>query len=223
MHALFVRGSELGVHYNWLSGSNPGRTLTRPTGRPLEAGDLILGEIEASVIGYRAQRLPVVAVHRAPAIVHELSQAHGELYARLLERFRPGVTIQDLIDATVQIARDIAPAGGALAGLRASLILHGRGLGDDRPLVLTHLDGVPFYEATRRALSQPFPADGVYVCKPAVSTADGRWQFAWGDTVRVTAQGARRMGRMPHGLQVSSAQPFEWPKDVTVYGAAGVR
>ncbi|MGC4028105.1 MAG: M24 family metallopeptidase [Steroidobacteraceae bacterium] len=218
MHAMFRRGSELSVHFNWISGRNPGRTLTRPTARPLQAGDLILGEIESSVIGYRAQRLPVVAVNRCEEIFHQLSAAHNDMYSELLERFRPGVTVQELIDHTVSITARNAPRTGPLAGMRASLILHGRGLGDDTPLVLTHLDGKPFYQATSRSLGKTMPEGGVYICKPAVATSDGKWQFAWGDTVRVTKAGAVRMGRTPHGLQVSPPRPFTGvPDDVSVY------
>ncbi|VCU68418.1 Creatinase [Pigmentiphaga humi] len=221
MHAMFRRGSELSVHFNWVSGANPGRTLTRPTARPLREGDLILGEIESSVIGYRAQRLPVVAVNRCPPLIAELSALHGEMYAGLMETLKPGVTVREMIDATVALTRRAAPRRGPLAGARASLILHGRGLGDDRPLVLTKLDGEPFYGATLRALEARFPENGVYICKPSVATADGRVEFAWGDTVRVTPGGARRMGSMPHGVQVSEARPFaDWPQDVTVYGSA---
>ncbi|WP_343927732.1 M24 family metallopeptidase [Pigmentiphaga daeguensis] len=217
MHAMFRRGSELSVHFNWISGDNPGRTLTRPTARPLREGDLILGEIEASVIGYRAQRLPVVAVNRCPPVIRDLSVIHGDMYAELLEVLRAGATVREAIAATVDITRRIAPRSGPLAGLKASLILHGRGLGDDRPLVLTKLGGDPFYGATERAMEAVFPEDGVYICKPAISTADGVFQFAWGDTVRVTARGARRMGRMPHGVQVSEPGSFtDWPTDVTV-------
>ncbi|WP_185723346.1 M24 family metallopeptidase [Burkholderia cenocepacia] len=218
MHEMFRRGSELSVHFNWLSGANPGRTLTRPTARPLERGDLILGEIEASVLGYRAQRLPVVAVNSCAPIIRDLSIAHGALYESLLRIMRAGVTVREMIEATVAIAHKIAPQRGPLAGLRASLILHGRGLGDDRPLVLTKLDGIPFYDATTRALDARLADNGVYILKPAVATADGAFEFAWGDTVRVTREGALRMGKMPHGLQISLPGSFsDWPTDITVY------
>jgi Xaa-Pro aminopeptidase len=218
MHEMFRRGSELSVHFNWISGPAPGRTLTRPTARPLERGDLILGEIEASVLGYRAQRLPVVAVNTCSQIIRELSAAHEALYLELLPTMRAGVTVRELIEATVAIARRIAPKSGPLSGLRASLIVHGRGLGDDRPLVLTRLDGIPFYDATTRALEARLPENGVYICKPSVATANGEHEFAWGDTVRVGKDGARRMGRMPHGLQISPPGVFtDWPKDITVY------
>jgi Xaa-Pro aminopeptidase len=57
-YALMRNGSEMPVHCNWVSGKNPKRTLTRPSMRILERGDLIINEIEASWIGYRAQGGP---------------------------------------------------------------------------------------------------------------------------------------------------------------------
>ena len=53
--ALMRNGSEMPVHCNWVSGRNPVRTLTRPSMRILERGDLIINEVEASWIGYRSQ------------------------------------------------------------------------------------------------------------------------------------------------------------------------
>jgi len=38
-------GSEMPVHCNWISGKNPVRTLTRPSMRMLEYGDLIINEL----------------------------------------------------------------------------------------------------------------------------------------------------------------------------------
>lgn len=221
MHALFSRGSELSVHFNWISGQNPGRTLTRPNARLLVAGDLILGELEASVIGYRAQRLPVIAVNHCDQIFQQMSDVHGEMYARLLERLEPGITVRHLIKETLEIAESVAPKRGPLAGLKASLIMHGRGLGDDAPLVLTKLGGDPFYEATVRAMERKIPEHGVYVLKPTIGTADNRYQFAWGDSVHVQHSGAKRMGCMPHGLQISASQRFvDWPKDVSVFDSS---
>jgi Xaa-Pro aminopeptidase len=217
MHALFARGSELSVHYNWVAAPNPGRTLTRPTARRLEAGDVIVAEIESSVIGYRAQQIRPVAVHRADPVMAEMSKLHGDLYPALLETFRPGVTAGELIRKTAELAHSLAPNHGPLAGAKAKLLLHGRGLGDDRPLVLARADARPDYEATEKTLGLTFPEDGVYICKPSILTADERLEFPWGDSVRVTPSGAKRMGRAPHGLVVTEKRPFaDWPKDVSV-------
>src|SRR4051812_17835708 len=62
MATLVKNGSELPVHCNWNSGKNVNYTRTRPSMRRLEHGDLIINEIEASWIGYRAQAYQPVFV-----------------------------------------------------------------------------------------------------------------------------------------------------------------
>jgi Xaa-Pro aminopeptidase len=219
MHALFSRGSELSVHFNWISAHNPGRTLTRPSGRKLEAGDLIVAEIESSVIGYRAQQLRPIAVNTCDPIWHEMSKLHADLYPELLSLLKPGITAGELISATVDLVAKLRPQSGPLAGARANLVMHGRGLGDDRPLLLANVDAKPAYESTARSLSLPFPENGVYICKPAIKTADGRHDLTWGDSVRVTPKGAVRLGKAAHGLIVSEPGPQpDWPRDVTAFG-----
>jgi len=215
MHAMFVRGSELSVHFNWISGANPGRTLTRPTQRPLEKGDIIIKEIESSVIGYRAQQLRPLAVHECPPMIMELAKLHSEMYDELLAFLHPGVTIGQVVEKTRELGSQVAPSTGPLAGAYARLTLHGRGLGDDHPLVLD--SGRPgqseIYEGTKRAWDAQLPENGVYICKPAITTADGQWSFAWGDTVRTTARGAVRMGKSPHGVIISEPHEVSWPQD----------
>jgi len=224
MHAMFARGSELSVHFNWIASTNPGRTLTRPTGRPLVKGDIIVSEIESSVIGYRAQQIRSVAVHDCDPIFVDLSKMHSDLYPRLLEVFRPGITVGELIEKTVEAGKKVAVRSGPLAGAKASLIVHGRGLGDDRPLLLTNLDAKPMYEATERTMEWRFPENGVYIFKPTIATDDKKYQFIWGDSVRLASGGAKRMGRHPLGLAVSRPSGFSnWPKDVTVYGSSSER
>ncbi len=217
MHAMFSRGSELSVHYNWLADTHPGRTLTRPTGRPLVAGDVIVAEMEASVCGYRSQQIRPVAVHDADPFFRELAKLHGELYPQLLDVIRPGITVSELIEKTIAVGKKATRRAGALADLQTSLIVHGRGLGDDRPLLLTDLDAKPMYEGTERAMSFRFPDNGVYIVKPTIASRDKKYQFIWGDTVRLTPSGARRMGRSDHGLIVSEPAPVAWPQDVNIY------
>jgi Xaa-Pro aminopeptidase len=174
MHALFARGSELSVHFNWVADPVPGRTLTRPTARPLVAGDVIVAELESSVIGYRAQQIRPVAVNRCDPLLMELSKAHTDVYPELLEMMRPGTTVARLIDKIIELGKRISTRGGPLAGATASLIVHGRGLGDDRPLLLTTPDARPDYEATERSMAMGLPENGVYIVKPTIWAADKR-------------------------------------------------
>jgi len=213
MHAMFVRGSEFSVHFNWISAANPGRTLTRPTSRPLQRGDTIVAEIEASVIGYRAQQIRPVSVHEPDRVLAELAKLHGDLYPEVLACLKAGATAGEVVRRTVEAGQRLAPPSGPLAGARTSLIVHGRGLGDDRPLLLTQPGGASDYEATDRAMGLRFPENGVYICKPTIWTSDLEYQFIWGDTVRVTPSGAARLGKAPHGMVVSEPAEVSWPRD----------
>ncbi len=215
MHGLFARGSELSVHYNWVAAQNPGRTLTRPTVRKLVAGDVIVAEIESSVIGYRAQQIRPLAVRRCDPMLMEMSKAHADIYPELLETLRPGATVGQMIDKIVELGTRIGKTKGPLSGARASLIVHGRGLGDDRPLLLTSPDAKPDYEGTERAMAMGFPENGVYIVKPTIWSADKSYQYIWGDSVRVTKSGAKRMGKAPIGMILSPDTPFtDYPTDV---------
>src|SRR5918999_2827447 len=89
--ALMRNGSEMPVHCNWVSGKNPKRTLTRPSMRILERGDLIINEVEASWIGYRAQGVQPVFVGLADPLHLELIKVQREIFNRMMENLKPGV------------------------------------------------------------------------------------------------------------------------------------
>ena len=174
-----------------------------------------MAEIESSVIGYRAQQIRPLAVHRCDAMLMEMSKAHADIYPELLDALRPGATVGQMIDKIIALGTRIGKSKGMLAGARASLIIHGRGLGDDRPLLLTTPDAKPDYEGTERALAMGFPENGVYIVKPTIWSADNSYQYIWGDTVRVTPSGGKRMGKAPIGMILSPAVPFaDYPTDV---------
>jgi hypothetical protein len=179
---------------------------------------VIVAELESSVIGYRAQQIRPVAVNHCAPLLMELSKAHADIYPELLDTLRPGTTVGQLIDKVIEFGKRISLRSGPLAGAQVSLIVHGRGLGDDRPLLLTSPDAKPDYEATERSMALGLPEDGVYIVKPTIWAADKRYNFIWGDTVRITRGGAKRMGRAPHGMIVSPEQAFTgWPTDFVAH------
>jgi len=97
MHYAMTRnGSELPVHCFWVSGKNPKRTLTRPSMRLLERGDVIINEIEASWIGYRAQAVQPVFVEVIHPVQAELIKVQREIFNRVMENLKPGVTVGEL-------------------------------------------------------------------------------------------------------------------------------
>jgi len=127
--ALLRNGSELPVHCNWVSGKNPKRTLTRPSMRILERGDLIINEVEASWIGYRAQGVQPVFVQVADPVHQELIKVQREVFNRLMENLKPGISVKELAELTRTTAERVAPQSGPATGATAQLTLHARAAG----------------------------------------------------------------------------------------------
>jgi Xaa-Pro aminopeptidase len=193
--ALLRNGSELPVHCNWVSGKNPKRTLTRPSMRVLERGDLIINEVEASWIGYRAQGVQPVFVQAADSAHQELIKVQREIFNRLMENLKPGITVKELADLTRATAQRVAPRSGPAAGATAQLTMHGRGAGDDGPIITSNA-------RSPRQLEIALRENMVFICKPSTKSADGS-TCTWGDSVVVTANGGQRLGKRPHDLAVS--------------------
>lgn len=196
MSTLVKNGSELPVHCNWASGPYTVETLTRPTLRLLEHGDMIINEIEASVMGYRAQQFQPVFVGTVHPLHAELIKIQREIYDVLLERLRPGVTVGELASLTEATCARAAPKTGPAAGAKAGLNMHGRGQGDDGPLIT---------QSQRRPeqLAVALQENMTFIFKPYVRPADGHAECSWGDTVVVTPSGGRRLGKRPHGIAVA--------------------
>jgi Xaa-Pro aminopeptidase len=195
-YAMMRHGSEMPVHCFWVSGKNPKRTLTRPSMRILERGDVIINELEASWIGYRSQGVQPVFVEVGNPVQAELIKVQREIFNRVLESLKPGVTVAELADLTGKTAQSVAPKSGPAAGASGDLTMHGRGAGDDSPIITPHA-------RSPRQLALPMQENMVLVCKPSAISADGEYICQWGDTVVVTKNGGRRLGKRPHELAVA--------------------
>ena len=198
--AMTHHGSELPVHVNWVSGKNPIRTLTRPTMRPLEQGDLIIDELEASWIGYRAQVVQPVFVGVADPRHVELMKVQREVFNAVLERFRPGVSLQEIAETTIKSCEKARPSKGPAATAEGRMTLHGRGAGDDGPIMVND----PLKSPDLDVLLQE---NMVCILKPSVETLVGgeKTICRWGDTAVATARGGVRLGTLKHDLAVSGA------------------
>jgi len=195
-YAITRNGSELPVHCFWVSGKNPKRTLTRPSMRLLERGDVIINEIEASWIGYRAQAVQPVFVEIVNPVQAELIKVQREIFNRVMENLKPGVTVGALAELTRRTAESAAPKTGLAAGARGDLTMHGRGAGDDGPIITPHA-------RSPKQLNVAMRENMVFICKPSAISADGEYTCQWGDTVVVTKNGGCRLGKRPHELAVS--------------------
>jgi Xaa-Pro dipeptidase len=197
-YAMMRNGSEMPVHCFWVSGKNPKRTLTRPSMRILERGDVIINELEASWIGYRSQGVQPVFVEAVNPVQAELIKVQREIFNRVVECLKPGITVGELAEVTRKTAEIVAPKSGPAAGAKGDLTMHGRGAGDDSPIITPHA-------RSPRQLALPMLENMVLVCKPSAISSDGEYICQWGDTVVVTKNGGRRLGKRPHELAVSGA------------------
>jgi len=118
-------------------------------------------------------------VGRVPEFCRDAWAAGVEAFERTVAAMKPGVTYGELVAACAATPQ---PAGWA-----ARLVLHGRGLGDDGPLITN-----PPHNQT--VLDRPLAEGNVFVIKPAVNKAGYTETARFGDSVAVTATGARRLG-----------------------------
>ena len=198
-YAMMRGGSEMPVHCNWLSGQNPRRTLTRPTHRIMERGDMIINELEASWIGYRSQAVLPVFVQVVDPVHAELIKVQREMFDTLLPHLKPGLTVRELSELTAATGKKAAPSSGLAAGAVSSLTLHGRGAGDDGPIITDHA-------RDEAQLAVQLQDNMAFIFKPSTTTPDRSHICTWGDTVVVTPQGGRRLGKRPHELAVAGGK-----------------
>jgi Xaa-Pro aminopeptidase len=163
--------------------------------RILERGDLIINEVEASWIGYRSQGVQPVFVEVADPMHLELIKVQREVFNRVLENLKPGITVRELAEVTESTGKRAAPASGRAAGATGQLTMHGRGAGDDGPIITSHAK-------SPQQLAVALRENMVFIFKPAAIATDGSI-CTWGDTVVVTQNGGRRLGKRPHDLAVS--------------------
>ena len=126
----------------------------------------------------------------------ELIKVQREVFTRVCASLKPGITVKELAELTQKVGAEAAPKSGPAAGARAELTMHGRGAGDDGPIITSHA-------RSPRQLAVALRENMVFICKPSAISADGNSICTWGDTVVVTPQGGRRLGKRAHGLAVS--------------------
>jgi Xaa-Pro dipeptidase len=193
LEAMIARGGEIPTMILWAAGRQPPWPHRMLTDRVLQAGDLINNEVEGRWAGYIAQAVAPCSLGPADATSKQVYALSRQLFDDLRAFMRPGVTF-----AAIQERYRAAVEGAGYEG--GAALLHGRGLGDDRPLMWGHR--LP--EDGPQALEEGM----VFILKPAVFPPGSRdlvlrdgevveLAVRAGDTVVVTASGAERLGQRP--------------------------
>jgi Xaa-Pro aminopeptidase len=167
-------------------GEEGARNTNPPIGRRLQAGDYITNETSTVWGGQVAQEDQPILLGPIPEEFKPLVDLQRDVWETGLAMLKPGLTFGELID--------FAMSFGTPRGLRTSLTMHGRGIGDDNgPLISPRATG----EAIRNLRLE---AGNVYIWKPSAHSANGRLSFQWGGDVLVTDHGGERLFKRAHGL-----------------------
>jgi Xaa-Pro dipeptidase len=179
--SLIEQGSEVPTMIMWNVGP-PGWPLLgpMPTQRKLAPGDLISAEIEARWAGYVAQVTQQAFVGPVPPEYIEMFHIQQSALHACWDHLRPGTTLGELAELTEKSVQGTP--------YQARLIMHGRGLGDDAPMLIYSDEGMRNWVIAENA---------VFMVKPVIMTEGRQKYVVWGDSVMVTPTGARRLGKRP--------------------------
>lgn len=157
--------------------------------RPLQAGDMINTELEAKYGGYIAQTVQAACLGKIAPQLKRGFDTSVRVFGELVRFMKPGVTYREVIAFYQKLVREagLIPKG---------MLLHGRGIGEDRPQVTGEIAGDMYTSATyTQHLDIPLVEGNVFVLKPGAMAADEPDSIRCGDTVVIEKTGARRLGK----------------------------
>ena len=189
---VMQRMMELGCEYYAMAlytGSMDGDRLPRfenpPMGRRLQPGYRINNETDAVWGGLIAQEVQPMYLGPIPEEWKPVIELQREIFEGGLECMKPGQLFGDLIDFVNGL--------GPKRGLNSLILMHGRGYGDDGPLLTPQHRG-------EKSRDVAFEKGNTFVWKPIASSGDGKFQFSWGGCVVVNENGGQPLVKRNHGM-----------------------
>ena len=157
--------------------------------RPLQAGDMINTELEAKYGGYISQTVQAACLGKIPTDFKRAFDASVNVFDALVNFMEPGVTYRAVVELYQELVRE---AGFIPKGM----LLHGRGIGEDRPQITGEVAGDMYTSATyTQHLDLPLREGNAFVLKPGAMPGDAPDSIRCGDTVVIEKTGARRLGK----------------------------
>ena len=150
------------------------------TTRALKPGDLVNTEVEGKYAGYIAQALQPISLGPRPVELEKIFDVTKIIFDKMLQFVKPGVTFGEVVKFYQD---EVAAAGYEPDGA----LMHGRGLGEDAPMLYGARRDFPEKDAKLKE-------GHVFILKPAAKKGFMRDSIRAGDTVAIEATGARRLG-----------------------------
>jgi Xaa-Pro dipeptidase len=188
-HTIIANGGDYPSMTHWGAGVDvPWASRIAPH-RPLQAGDTINTELEAKYGGYIAQTVQAAGLGEIPRELKSAFDVSVKVFDALVKYMKPGVTFR----AVVNYYRRLVQESGHIP---KGMLLHGRGIGEDRPQITGEVEGDVYNSATYLMhLDLPLVEGNVFVLKPGAMPADAPDSIRCGDTVVISKEGARRLGK----------------------------
>jgi Xaa-Pro aminopeptidase len=157
--------------------------------RPLQAGDMINTELEAKYGGYIAQTVQAARLGKIPRELKNAFDVSVKVFDALVQFMKPGVSFRDIVTHY----RGLVQESGHIP---KGMLLHGRGIGEDRPQITGEIEDDVYNAGTYvMHLDLPLVEGNVFVLKPGAMPSDAPDSIRCGDTVVITKEGARRLGK----------------------------
>jgi Xaa-Pro dipeptidase len=150
------------------------------TTRQLKPGDLINTEVEGKYAGYIAQALQPISLGPKPKDLEKIFDATKIIFDKMVKFLKPGISFGEVVKFYQD---EVAAAGYEPDGA----LMHGRGLGEDAPMLWGARRDFPERDAKLKE-------GHVFILKPAAKQGFMRDSIRAGDTVAIEAHGARRLG-----------------------------
>jgi Xaa-Pro dipeptidase len=184
LHAMLSNGGELPTLFFLSAGPGLTNSSFVPTDYIIQKGDQIVNEIEAKYGGYAAQAVSPMVVGKPDAGYQAMVDLSRACFDAVLAAMKPGVTFGTLFDIYTRTVE------GADRGKYSwsHPMMHARGLGDDGPALMGDKD-------IERFSKIQLQTGMTFILKPQVRPVQGKGRASLGDTVTVTENGARRLGK----------------------------
>jgi Xaa-Pro dipeptidase len=186
---IIANGGDYPSMTHWGAGAGVPWACRIAPHRPLQSGDMINTELEAKYGGYIAQTVQAACLGKIPAELKRAFAASVKVFEELVKFMKPGVSFRDVVMFYRKLVRE---SGHTPKGM----LLHGRGIGEDRPQITGEVDGDIYNSSTYTMhLDLPLVEGNVFVLKPGAMPGDAPDSIRCGDTVVIEKSGARRLGK----------------------------
>ena len=185
---MLEMGSEwhpLALHTDPIDVAEPTRWTNPPLGRRLQPNALITNEVSAVWGTQVAQEDQPVLLGPIPDAWRPVIDLQREVFEAGLAYMTPGRSFEEMID--------FVNGYGDRRGMKTLILMHGRGMGDDGPLLTPRARGENIRDVR-------IEKGNAWVWKPYAMSADERIQFVWGGDVVVGDTGGEALFKRPQGM-----------------------